>query len=65
MATQFRAEHELPRRRRSRNIGLGVTLVLCVVLVYALTIAKLGTDPNDALGSAVTPPAATTGEGSQ
>ena len=46
----IRAEHELHRRRLSRNVGLGVVLVLFVGLVYGLTIAKVGTDPNDALG---------------
>ncbi|TYB82527.1 hypothetical protein [Maritimibacter fusiformis] len=64
MATRIRAEHELHRRRLSRNVGLGVTLVLFVVLVYGLTIAKLGTDPTDALGI-TPPPAATDGEGGQ
>lgn len=64
MATRIRAEHELHRRRLSRNVGLGVTLVLFVVLVYGLTIAKLGTDPNDAMGRQ-TPPAATGAEGGQ
>jgi len=50
MATQIRAEHELHRRRLSRNIGLGVVLILFVGLMYGLTIAKVGTDPMDDLG---------------
>ncbi len=50
MATTIKAEHELHRRRFSRNVGLGVVLILFVGLVYGLTIAKVGTDPNDALG---------------
>jgi len=50
MVTTIRAEHELHRRRLSRNVGLGVALILFVGLVYGLTIAKVGTDPNDALG---------------
>ncbi|SMH54331.1 hypothetical protein [Maritimibacter sp. HL-12] len=50
MATQIRAEHELHRRRLSRNVGLGVALVLFVALVFGLTIAKVGTDPTDDLG---------------
>jgi len=50
METTIRAEHALHRRRLSRNIGLGVVLLAFVVLVYGLTIAKVGTDPNDALG---------------
>ncbi|GGD43333.1 hypothetical protein [Sinisalibacter lacisalsi] len=50
MATQIRAEHELHRRRLSRNVGLGVVLLLLVALVFGLTIAKVGTDPSDELG---------------
>ncbi|MCB1350203.1 MAG: hypothetical protein R3D80_06975 [Paracoccaceae bacterium] len=50
MATTIKAEHELHRRRLSRNVGLGVVLILFVALVYGLTIAKVGTDPYDALG---------------
>ena len=52
MATTIKAEHELHRRRLSRNVGLGVVLLLFVGLVYGLTIAKVGTDPDDALGAA-------------
>lgn len=51
MARQIRAEHELHRRRLSRNIGLGVTLLLFVGMMYGLTIAKVGTDPRDELGA--------------
>jgi len=50
MATQIQAEHELHRRRLSRNVGLGIVLILFVGLVYGLTIAKVGTDPLDDLG---------------
>lgn len=42
METQIRAEHELHRRRLSRNVGLGVALLVFVVLVYGLTVAKVG-----------------------
>ncbi|MEC7764906.1 MAG: hypothetical protein VX874_23585 [Pseudomonadota bacterium] len=51
MAEQIRATHELHTRRLSRNVGLGVVLVLFVGMVYGLTIAKVGTDPNDELGA--------------
>ena len=34
-------EHELHKRRFGRNIGVGVTLVAFIVLVFALTIAKV------------------------
>ena len=30
------------RSRRARNVAIGVAIALLVVLVYALTIAKLG-----------------------
>lgn len=42
METQIRAEHELHRRRLSRNVGLGVALLVFVVLVWGLTVAKVG-----------------------
>jgi len=38
----FPPEHELHRRRFGRNIGLGLSLLVFVVLVFALTIAKVG-----------------------
>lgn len=34
-------EHELHKRRFSRNIGVGLTLVAFIVLVFGLTIAKV------------------------
>ena len=34
-------EHELHRRRHSRNVGVGLTLVAFIVLVFGLTIAKV------------------------
>ena len=37
----FRADHDLHRRRLSRNVGLGLTLVGFVVLVFALTVVKV------------------------
>lgn len=45
----IRAEHELHQRRFSRNVGLGIVLMAFVFLVYGLTVAKMGTDPMDAL----------------
>ena len=33
--------HEIYGRRRSRNIGLGLSLAAFVVLVFAVTIVKL------------------------
>lgn len=37
----IRAEHELHTRRKSRNIGLGLTLVALVVVVFGLTVVKV------------------------
>ncbi|AUH64662.1 hypothetical protein [Paracoccus zhejiangensis] len=34
-------EHEIFRRRRSRNVGLGLVLVAFVVLVFGLTVVKV------------------------
>jgi hypothetical protein len=37
----FRPDHELHKRRFSRNLGLGLTLVAFVALVFALTVVKV------------------------
>ena len=37
----IKAEHEMHKRRFSRNIGLGLVLVGFVALVYGLTVAKV------------------------
>jgi hypothetical protein len=37
----FRPEHELHKRRFGRNLGLGLTLVAFVALVFALTVVKV------------------------
>lgn len=52
----FRPDHELHRRRFSRNLGLGVTLVAFVVLVFALTVVKVTRgDPMQAFDHTVRP----------
>lgn len=38
----FRPDHELHRRRLGRNIGLGLVLGAFVVLMFALTVVKVG-----------------------
>lgn len=38
----FQPEHEIHRRRLGRNLGLGLALLAFVVLVFALTIVKVG-----------------------
>lgn len=37
----LKAEHDLHRRRRSRNVGLAVVLVAFVALVFGLTVVKV------------------------
>lgn len=37
----FRPEHEMHRRRFSRNLGVGVVLAGFVALVFALTVVKV------------------------
>jgi hypothetical protein len=44
----FQPEHELHRRRFSRNLGVGLTLVAFVAIVFALTVVKVTNEPNSA-----------------
>ena len=37
----IKVEHELHRRRLSRNVGLGLTLAALTALVFGLTLAKV------------------------
>ncbi|HRO14884.1 MAG TPA: hypothetical protein PLL33_07555 [Paracoccus sp. (in: a-proteobacteria)] len=37
----LRAEHELHRRRRGRNTGLGLVLLVFAILVFGLSIVKI------------------------
>ena len=37
----FRPEHEIYKRRFSRNLGVGLTLAAFVALVFALTAVKV------------------------
>lgn len=37
----FRPEHEMHRRRFSRNLGLGLVLAGFVALMFALTVVKV------------------------
>ena len=39
----IRVEHELHRRRLSRNAGIGLTLVGFAALVFALSVVKMST----------------------
>lgn len=37
----FKPDHEIHRRRFGRNMGLGLTLVAFVAIVFGLTIVKV------------------------
>lgn len=37
----IKATHELHRRRFSRNLGVGLTLVGFIVIVFGLTVVKI------------------------
>lgn len=52
----IRATHELHHKRLSRNVGLGLTLVGLVVVVFALTVVKVTRgDPMQAFDHVVRP----------
>ena len=40
----IRAEHEIHTRRKGRNMGVGLMLAAFVVLVLAITFAKVTSD---------------------
>jgi hypothetical protein len=61
----FRPEHEMHKRRFSRNLGVGLTLAAFVVLVFALTVEKVTRgDPMQGFDHTVDPAAVPEGEGS-
>lgn len=37
----FKPDHEIHRRRFGRNMGLGLTLVAFVAIVFGLTVVKV------------------------
>lgn len=37
----IQAEHEIHQRRKSRNIGVGVILVVFIAIVFGLTVVKV------------------------
>jgi hypothetical protein len=60
----FRPEHDLHRRRFGRNLGLGLTLVAFVALVFALTVVKVQRgDPLQGYDHAVQPESQPKGDG--
>jgi hypothetical protein len=55
----FPPQHELHKRRFSRNLGLGLTLAAFVALVFALTVVKVKRgDPLQGYDHVVQPDAA-------
>ena len=38
---KLKPEHEMHKRRQSRNIGLGLVLVLFVAIVFGLSMVKV------------------------
>lgn len=40
----IRAEHEIHARRKGRNVGVGLMLAAFVVLILAITVAKVTSD---------------------
>ncbi|GGW23322.1 hypothetical protein GCM10011452_07930 [Gemmobacter lanyuensis] len=60
----IRTEHEIHQRRFGRNLGLGLTLVAFVALVFGLTVVKVTNgDPMRGLMPAHAPAAAPEGQG--
>jgi hypothetical protein len=58
----FRPEHDLHKRRFSRNVGLALTLAAFVALVFALTVVKVKRgDPMQGYDHVVQPEAAVEG----
>ncbi len=39
----IRVEHEIHRRRHSRNVGVGLTLIGFAALVFAVSVVKIST----------------------
>ncbi len=61
----FRPEHEIHKRRFGRNLGVGLTLVAFVALVFALTVVKVTRgDPLQGYDHVVQPGAAKPEDGS-
>jgi hypothetical protein len=52
----FRPDHDLHRRRFSRNLGVGLSLAAFILLVFALTVVKVTRgDPMQAFDHVVRP----------
>lgn len=61
---EIKATHELHRRRFSRNLGVGLTLVFFVAVVFGLTVVKVTRgDPMQGFDHVVRPEMTTTEAG--
>jgi len=41
MVVELKAEHEIHKRRFSRNMGVGIALAAFVALIFALSVVKV------------------------
>ena len=54
--SDIKATHELHQRRLSRNVGVGLTLVALIAVVFGLTVVKVTRgDPMQGFDHAVRP----------
>jgi hypothetical protein len=61
--TALRVEHEIHRRRRSRNVGLGLTLAALIAVLFGLSVVKITTvGPIEGFDHAARPALAEPGE---
>lgn len=64
--SDLKATHELHQRRLSRNVGVGLTLVALIAVVFGLTVVKVTRgDPMQGFDHAVRPEMAPATEVSQ
>lgn len=42
----FEPDHELHKRRLGRNLGIGLSLLAFVVIVFGMTIVKVSREPH-------------------
>lgn len=45
----FEPDHELHKRRLGRNLGIGLSLLAFVVIVFGMTIVKVSREPHPSL----------------
>ena len=56
MVNTLHVEHELHQRRRSRNVGLGLSLAALIAVLFGLSVVKITTvGPTEAYDHVVRP----------